>query len=1147
MSNKMKWTLNLSGSILLIVLVFSNFISFPLEAQARNGDNSIKDGSPSLATSRHGGWLDEVVMSVVSADTAISQISAGAIDIYASNLPGNSYQAAIDANLNTSRQYGMTYEITYNPAGPVFSGTGKLNPFASALIREASNRLYDRETINQEVYDGISFPRWLPLVSGFSDYARYVDIARALEAKYAYNVAAANAIITSEMEALGATMVAGKWNYNGELVVLIILIRTDGDGTRIPVGNYIADQWESIGFTVDRQYKTASETTPLWVQGDPNDGLWNMYTAGWGIGVSRDDGSNFQFYYSPSSTYSFSPLWQAYTPSQEFMDASDALAYKTFSSMVERRDLFETALQGALELSYRVWLIDKIYLSPWKQGVEVAYDLASGIDINRLWPYTLRYTGSEGGVIKWGTPDLFVDPPNPVAGSTWTYESQWQNATGDAAVFTDPYNGLQIPQRLESAEVTIQEGLPVVTSSDWLTLDFVPGGNLVPADAWINWDLAAQDFITVGEQNPEGLTAKNKVVLHFPADMFDIIQWQDGSPLSPADFVLPWIEKFELGMPGSPIYDEPRSWELDSFKTTFKGIRFVSYDPLVVEYYTDSWGIDAENIIPNIWPTYNYGDGSWHMLTVANLAEASGEIAYSYDKSTALGVEWTNFIAGPSLAILDKYLDQAITDTAIPYPNVLGSLITSAEATTRYANLKAFYGAHGHFWVGTGPYILDQVDLVAQTLTLVDNPAYVDLSDRWAEYTAPKLAEVSVDDPGPLSPGAQATLDIWVTDGSNPYPLAEIDHVSYLLFGTDGSLVETGLASPVADGHYQVTLSAGTTTGLLVGLNRLEVAVAPIPVVTPAYAILEFSVATCYSLTLGTDPSGGLAALPTPNCDAGTRYLADTIVQLSATPGVGYDFANWSGDLTGMTNPDSISMDADKSVTAHFHSSSITISGNAGGAGASLAYTDGSPKTATADGSGEYSFEVSYDWSGTVTPSLPGYTFSPASIDYLNAQVDQTGQNYTAIAVDPLYSVQWGLAKMDIEPAWEVTLGSPSVIIAVIDSGIDLTHPDLMDHLWVNPGEIPGNGIDDDGNGYVDDINGWNFVANSNDLWDDNGHGTLVAGIAAAKTNNGKAPWGPGWQPPSAATPRASSGSARTAPSCRSRSCSLPAPPTTRT
>ncbi|MDJ0884803.1 MAG: S8 family peptidase [Desulfobacterales bacterium] len=104
---------------------------------------------------------------------------------------------------------------------------------------------------------------------------------------------------------------------------------------------------------------------------------------------------------------------------------------------------------------------------------------------------------------------------------------------------------------------------------------------------------------------------------------------------------------------------------------------------------------------------------------------------------------------------------------------------------------------------------------------------------------------------------------------------------------------------------------------------------------------------------------------------------------------------------------------------------------------------------------------------------------------------------------------QWGLHAVGYTPkgqgtsAWDREDGmDANVIVAVIDSGLDLAHKDGPEHLWQNPDEIPDNGIDDDGNGYVDDIHGWNFIAENNDVRDDYGHGTFVTGIIAANTNN---------------------------------------------
>ena len=104
---------------------------------------------------------------------------------------------------------------------------------------------------------------------------------------------------------------------------------------------------------------------------------------------------------------------------------------------------------------------------------------------------------------------------------------------------------------------------------------------------------------------------------------------------------------------------------------------------------------------------------------------------------------------------------------------------------------------------------------------------------------------------------------------------------------------------------------------------------------------------------------------------------------------------------------------------------------------------------------------------------------------------------------DPLFPRLYGMEKIGVSRAWEYTPGSNTVVIAVFDTGIDYTHPDLAANMWRNPGEIPGNRIDDDKNGYVDDVYGANIVTGSGDPMDGHGHGTHVAGTIGAVANNG--------------------------------------------
>lgn len=122
---------------------------------------------------------------------------------------------------------------------------------------------------------------------------------------------------------------------------------------------------------------------------------------------------------------------------------------------------------------------------------------------------------------------------------------------------------------------------------------------------------------------------------------------------------------------------------------------------------------------------------------------------------------------------------------------------------------------------------------------------------------------------------------------------------------------------------------------------------------------------------------------------------------------------------------------------------------------------------------------------------------------------------------DPQFSKQWAFARsgrrgsINADEAWALSTGGVNIIgqevvAAVIDGGVDVKHPDLIGNMWINEGEIPNNGIDDDGNGYIDDIHGWNAKSKNNNIPADS-HGTHVAGIIGAVGNNGTGVTGVNW------------------------------------
>ncbi|HEX4935291.1 MAG TPA: S8 family serine peptidase, partial [Gemmatimonadaceae bacterium] len=154
----------------------------------------------------------------------------------------------------------------------------------------------------------------------------------------------------------------------------------------------------------------------------------------------------------------------------------------------------------------------------------------------------------------------------------------------------------------------------------------------------------------------------------------------------------------------------------------------------------------------------------------------------------------------------------------------------------------------------------------------------------------------------------------------------------------------------------------------------------------------------------------------------------------------------------------------------------------------------------------------------TVEQALRRYSRDPA-IEYVEPNYEIT---LDAIPNDPRFPELYGMrntgqtggtpgADIKATNAWDVFTGDPNIKIGVIDTGVDYNHPDLAANAWTNPGEIAGNGIDDDANGYVDDIHGYDFVNNDGDPMDDHGHGTHVAGTIGAVGNNGVGVVGVNW------------------------------------
>jgi len=794
-----------------------------------------------------------VIVEEPSLTEALTRLENGELDIYvqAVNDAAIAQQIGASPNLEGYLSFGNYDDLTFNPSGPIFAGTGKLNPFAVPRIREAMNRLVDRHHIAQEIYGGLAAPRWHALNTVSSDYAQLADVAHGLELTYAYDKQAAQQIVAQEMVALGATFQNGLWHYAGEPVEIILLIRIEDK--RLEIGDYVADQLEEIGFVVIRQYGTSGDLGSIWAGSDPADGLFHIYTGGWiAVQLARDLSGNFAYFYTDMG-YPV-PLWQAYVNTPEFYDLAARLNSKDFATLAERHTMMAQALEWALADSNRIFLVDRINITPRRTEVSYASDLFGGITGSWLWPYTLQREGNPTTPLTIGSPSILNDPWNPLNGSPWPYDIMLIRATSDAGTLPDPYTGLAWPQRIDHAEVIAQAGLPIFKSLDWVDLQFVPTIT-VPGDAWVDWDAAEQRFLTAAEVYAEPQTALRKSIVHYPTDLYDTVTWHDGSPFSIADVVLHMILTFDRAKEASAVYDPSQVAAFNWFMSTFKGVRILSADPLIIEHYSDSYQFDAELSVDTWWPHYAHGPGAWHTLALGLLAEADGEAAFSQYKAYWNNIPWLNYIAGPSLTRLADQLNVAQPADYIPYAPTLDAFITTAQAAERWDNLANWYGTYDHFWVGLGPLYLAQVHLDLDWLLLKPHPTYPDAPDKWDDFLEPAIAELVVDGPDSIERGEEAVYIIEILLNGQPYPNDDIEAVRYLVLDSQNRVRLSGDAEPMTatnsslftfnntttDGLWRVVFDADMTQQLPPGANRLEIAVISKRVVIPSFASQPFT------------------------------------------------------------------------------------------------------------------------------------------------------------------------------------------------------------------------------------------------------------------------------------------------------------------
>ena len=821
---------------------------------------------------RQGSFLDSLTFITVTDQVdGIERTIAGDITMHGYQVTGGNVQLLDQNDIPYNRAFAGYRGLLYNPVE--YSSDGRFNPLGDKVIRQALQKLCDKELWVSEFLLDNALPMFSAVLPTAATYPAIIVETTKTRIAFAYDEALGLQMIEDRMLELGGVKnAAGNWtianSVTGEMEVIEVVGTIRLSDERLEMGDYFCDQLEKAGFTTRRIYGSGGDLYNYWGLSLPSDMTWGFYTEGWGSsGINLESASTWGQMYTdqvradmPYAT--MDEAWCDYTFGEGFYEAARRIYTGDFDSAEERLDLFRLCEERMRENPTHVWAWNNASAYMVPRGTAVVHDLAAGTFIHRFVTHTLRFVDDDGAPILGGdmvvsNQEFLVNSINPVDGSNWTYDYMFMRPTQDEPIYSHPHTGIPIPHLVEKADVVCVTGKPVIiddttVEDGWCTLEFVDSIE-VPGDAWADWDAENQVFIPVSEVYPDGVTdCASKVTYTYPDWLFDgTVKWHDGSTFSLADLVCGLIVgfPFDAAMPESEIYDEYRTSDYNTGMSTFRGVRIVSEDPLVVEIYDSAINLYAETIAQSnarvFWANSQAGSfmPAWHSFAIGYMTDAAGLGAFGSSKATDLGVDWINYVAGPQLRLLLGNLGTAAAESFLPYAPTLSKYVTPDEIVERYQNLLDFTVEYGHAWIGTGPMFLAQVDVLAGITVLRNNPDYFYETGHYVGRGFDEVAipDVAASGPDTVDIGSEAVFNVAITLGGEAYPAENIKEVIYLLIDSAGQIAYDGKGAVSGDGAATVTLTAEQTATLGMGANRLEIVVVVKTVVLPGQTQISFT------------------------------------------------------------------------------------------------------------------------------------------------------------------------------------------------------------------------------------------------------------------------------------------------------------------